>query len=127
MKYSNKNSLTGSLIISFFFLLFSCSNKTNEVVKSEKMKVRTDLTHSYSNTSEVHTTHLHLDLEVRFDDKLINGVARHSIINKGSDTVIFDVKNLNIQKVTSGKKGERLILVLVLVKTMNYLGLLFMF
>ena len=105
MKYSNKNSLTGSLIISFFFLLFSCSNKTNEVVKSEKMKVRTDLTHSYSNTSEVHTTHLHLDLEVRFDDKLINGVARHSIINKGSDTVIFDVKNLNIQKVTSGKKG----------------------
>lgn len=106
MNLSIKSIFAWSSILSVFIFFFSCSEDVNKDFKNEKLKVRTDLTHSYSNTNEAHTTHLHLDLDVSFKDKSINGIARHSITNNGADTIIFDVKNLNIQKVTLGKKEE---------------------
>ena len=62
--------------------------------------------HSYSNVHEIHTKHLHLDLDVNFDNKTIYGVARHEMINSGADTAIFDIKGLEIQKVTIGKENS---------------------
>lgn len=61
--------------------------------------------HSYANVAQVKTTHLHLDLEVDFEKKYIYGVARHTMLNQQSDTAIFDIKGLEIQKVTVGEKG----------------------
>ena len=61
--------------------------------------------HSYSNVSKINTVHLSLELDVNFKNKSIYGVARHQMRNSGIDTAIFDIKGLDIQKVTLGKKG----------------------
>ncbi|MCO5268075.1 MAG: M1 family metallopeptidase [Brumimicrobium sp.] len=96
-----------TLIVTVFtsILLFSCQQKQEE--NQEK-----DLTccpvenHSYSNISEINTTHLHLDITVNFDKKVIEGVARHKMINNGTNSAIFDVKGLDIQKITLGPEGS---------------------
>ncbi len=62
-------------------------------------------THSYSNVSKINTVHLSLELDVNFGNKSIYGVARHEMHNTGVDTAIFDIKGLEIQKVTLGNKG----------------------
>jgi aminopeptidase N len=64
--------------------------------------------HSYANINEIRTTHLHLELDVQFDRKIIYGVARHEMKNLGADTAIFDVRDLEIHKVTLGRKGEEI-------------------
>jgi hypothetical protein len=48
--------------------------------------------HSYANTKQIRTKHLHLDLDVDFDKKTVYGVARHEMENFGADTAIFDIK-----------------------------------
>lgn len=76
--------------------------------KTEQLADSTYDDHSYSNLKEIRTSHLDLDLEVNFSNKTIYGVAHHTMINKGSDTAIFDIKGLLIQKITIGKgKNER--------------------
>jgi aminopeptidase N len=96
-----------SLIVSLWFLVGSCEStsdkKNNSAPFSNKDAVDK---HSYSNIRQVRTAHLHLDLDVNFEKKAIYGVARHTLENFGSDTVIFDIKNLEIQKVTIGKEQE---------------------
>ena len=47
-----------------------------------------------------------LDLDVSFLNKTIYGVARHTMINNGTDTAIFDIKGLKIQKITLGEKNN---------------------
>lgn len=63
--------------------------------------------HSYSNVGEVRTKHLDLELDVNFKNQTIYGVARHTLENLGSDTVVFDIKYLEIQKITLGKGNEK--------------------
>lgn len=61
--------------------------------------------HSYANVTKINTVHLALELDVNFKNKSIYGVARHQMHNTGVDTAIFDIKGLEIQKVTLGPKG----------------------
>lgn len=57
--------------------------------------------HTLSNYFDVRTTHLHLDIEVIFDNKQIVGKVTHNIENiNGADKIIFDTKALNIKEVT---------------------------
>lgn len=87
-------------------LFISCESiQKNVGLKTDKSSVSID-DHSYSNLQEIHTTHLDLELEVNFENKTIYGVARHTMINKGADTAVFDIKGLQIQKVTLGKKNK---------------------
>lgn len=89
------------------FLIEACNPPTkNKVSPTEVLADSTFDTHSYSNTDEVRTKHLHLDLDVNFDSKTIYGVARHEMENFGADTAIFDIKGLEIQKITIGKNKE---------------------
>jgi leukotriene-A4 hydrolase len=62
--------------------------------------------HSYSNTDQISTKHLHLDMDIDFETQTIYGVARHEMKNSGTKEAIFDIKNLSIQKVTLGKDEE---------------------
>ncbi len=82
---------------------FSCQNTSTEsnVLKSTEL---VDLDpHSFSNFDEINTEHLHLELEVNFENKTIYGVARHQMNNpNNADTATFDIKALKIQKVTLG-------------------------
>jgi aminopeptidase N len=97
------------LLFSAQLLFSSC-----DVLPSEKKASPTELladstfdNHSYANINEVRTKHVHLELDVNFENKTIYGVARHELMNSGADTVIFDIKNLDIQKVTIGKGVEK--------------------
>ncbi|MDX1447044.1 M1 family metallopeptidase [Lishizhenia sp.] len=94
-------------------LTFSCKDilpaKEEAVQPQQKLEVQAQENgdaHSYANISEIKTDHLHLDLEVDFNDKIIFGVARHTMTNNGTDTAIFDVSGLDIQRVTLGKEKE---------------------
>lgn len=62
--------------------------------------------HSYANVHEITTEHLHLELDVNFDNQTIYGVARHKMSKHNTAQAIFDVKELEIMKVTLGKKGN---------------------
>jgi len=95
-------------LLVFLVVLFLGCDNSDEIQDDSKNKIVTNQkireAHSYSNVNEVYTTHLHLDLAVDFDNNSIYGVARHTMKNNGSDTVVFDVKGLEIQKVTLGPK-----------------------
>lgn len=105
-----KTSFYTLLVLSL--LSFGCENiipKKEDVKPQQKLEVQAQQNgdaHTYANISEIKTTHLHLDLEVDFKDHIIFGVARHTMENKGTDTAIFDVSGLAIQRVTIGTNPE---------------------
>ena len=88
----------------FAVLLVTSCNLFSPEEEKEVQKISTTVTnidaHSYSNVSKINTVHLALELDVNFKNKSIYGVARHQMNNTGIDTAIFDIKGLDIQKVT---------------------------
>lgn len=100
-----KHILVGLLMITAG--LVGCDD-TAAVEQSKVVHVHQQIrdSHSYANINEIKTKHLHLEMDVNFESKIIYGVARHEMINNGADTAIFDLRNLTIQKVTIGVKGN---------------------
>ncbi|MDG1842611.1 MAG: M1 family metallopeptidase [Crocinitomicaceae bacterium] len=92
-------------LFSFGIILNSCNDSTKDK-ENNKFNIHPIDCHSYSNIDHVRTIHLDLELDVDFKNKIIYGVARHTMKNKGFDTIIFDTKHLSIQKVTVGQKKE---------------------
>jgi len=60
-------------------------------------------THTYSKTKEAVTKHLSLDLAVDFEKKQLKGTAKWYIQNNNSNRIIFDIRDLTIEKTTIGK------------------------
>lgn len=96
-------------------LLFICATlgliSCAPVASNENQADKTDIhnvedPHTYSNLDEIRTQHLELDLEVNFTNKTVYGVARHQMSKHECDTAIFDIKELEIKKITLGKKGD---------------------
>ncbi len=95
------------LIVVLSIYLISCDTIPKApATKTEQLADSSYDDHSYSNLKEIKTTHLELELEVNFNNKTIYGVARHTMKNFGSDTAIFDIKGLQIQKITTGKLNQ---------------------
>jgi leukotriene-A4 hydrolase len=87
-------------------IILSCTNAPRKKqAATEQLSTKPHDDHSYANLEQIHTEHLHLELEVDFAAQTIYGTARHQMKNRGADTAIFDIKGLLIQKVTLGKKG----------------------
>lgn len=87
------------------FILFGCSQESEPIQKASEVdinEVRVK-SHSYSKLEQVKTVHLNLELQVNTIEKTIGGVARHRVINKGFEKAFFDIKNINIKKVTLGE------------------------
>ena len=97
-----------SIFFSLSIFLMSCENEEKPIAKVPVVLLgeRQDA-HSYANYHEIRTEHLNLEFEVNFENNSIYGVARHQMINDGADTAIFDMKNLEIQKVTIGEVDEK--------------------
>lgn len=55
--------------------------------------------HSFSRPDSVATTHLHLDIVCDFDAKKIQGTAQWDIQNLGSESLVLDAMDLDIQEV----------------------------
>ncbi len=65
--------------------------------------------HTLSNYTEVAISHTHIDIEVDFDNKIIEGVATHTIDNSNKkEKIILDTKNLIIHDVmiNDGEKAN---------------------
>ncbi|MCR9174104.1 MAG: M1 family metallopeptidase [bacterium] len=92
-------------LLLLLFVLFSCDTESNEVDKNPTSASTQD-PHSYANVHEIKTEHLHLELDVNFDNQTIYGVARHTMSEHTTSEAIFDVKGLEIMKVTLGEKGK---------------------
>ncbi len=93
-------------IVSIILFLASCdSSRSTKTAPKSPLNERADA-HSYANLSEISTKHLHLELDVNFENRTIYGIARHEMKNNGADTAIFDINGLMIQKVTIGEKGS---------------------
>ena len=86
--------------------LVACTTTETIEKKDEVSAVTTKDSHSYSNVEEIQTSHLHLDLEVNFSNKIIYGVAHHQMSKHSTETAIFDIKGLEIKKVTLGQNVE---------------------
>ncbi len=88
-------------------ILFSCSpNQENENNESLAHVETTKDQHTRANIEEIRTTHLHLELDINFENKTIYGVARHQMSENNIDHAIFDIKGLEIIKTTVGEKEE---------------------
>jgi len=98
-----------SLLAIIILVAFSCTQNTagKPEIPSNIVTNKVYMKHSYSNVNKVKTVHLDLELDVNFESKVIYGVARHDIKQlKKVDTMILDVKNLDIQKITLGEKEQ---------------------
>ncbi len=90
-------------------LLFSNCNsekKTDDSVTENEMHIMD--THSYAQPNEAIITHLSLDLRADFGAKTLSGSATYDInAFAGAKHIVFDSKELNIQKVTvDGKQVD---------------------
>ena len=95
------------ILFSLLILVSSCTRVNN--IKSDSVdtiEIVND-NHSYANIDEIKTTHLNLELDVNFENKTIYGVARHEMSDHNCDTAIFDIKGLEIKKVTLGATKEK--------------------
>lgn len=63
--------------------------------------------HSWANHDQVRTTHLDLDLEVRFERKTLAGTAGFQLARKGGAPLILDTRGLRIHKVEAGEKSQQ--------------------
>lgn len=88
-------------------MISSCGEGNSTVSPAEQTEQNLKDPHSYSNIEQINTEHLDLELDINFDNKTVYGIARHVMHNpNNADTAIFDIKELNIQKVTLGEKGH---------------------
>jgi leukotriene-A4 hydrolase len=94
------------LLLAVLLGISACTNVEKNDSPNELTNILTKDPHSYANIDEVRTTHLHLDLDVNFENNRIYGVATHEISSHTCDKIIFDIKGLEIIRVTldDGKK-----------------------
>ncbi|MGB1102634.1 MAG: M1 family metallopeptidase [Crocinitomicaceae bacterium] len=76
-------------------------------VESNVDSIQYEDKHSLANTNEVHATHIHVDLTVDFNNRVLSGVATHDIeMLAETDEMVFDIHDLDIEKVTLNDGDE---------------------
>ena len=98
----------GLLCLAALLFFTSCSkNNTEQKTMKETTVTTFQDPHSYARPSEAVMTHLNWEAEIDFDKKEIKGIARITIQpSDQAKALILDTKNLNIEKVTTGKTEE---------------------
>ena len=89
--------LSQAVFILIVMLTFSCNKNVSNEQKEDSMKYVKD-NHSFANPNEAVAKHLDLSIIVNFDKKMISGKASYEIENTNASKIIFDTKDLNIQK-----------------------------
>ncbi len=96
-------------IIAAALILFTACNTKHQT--SNQKLFMTDV-HSFAKPNDAVVTHLDLNLNVDFEQKILSGSASWNIENKtGTSEIVFDTKDLNISKVTldNGEETEFLV------------------
>ena len=96
------NKLLYRAILPFTILvLIGCGQEEKNIENKKVMKYPVDK-HSFSNPNEAVIKSLNLNIILDFEEKNISGKASYKIENNQSKKIIFDSKDLEIQKVTLG-------------------------
>ena len=81
------------------------SVENNSIISEEKSYPK-DF-HSFSNPNEAVVTHLDLDINVDFKNKVVSGIAKYDITkNEGATKIILDVKDLDIKRITLNNDSD---------------------
>lgn len=90
-------------------LLSACGSKKEgeETQKTDKEEQKTSKAleyqtkdkHSYANVDEVRVNHVHLNLDVNFEEKVLSGSAVLSLNEHETEKLILDANNLHVNKV----------------------------
>ncbi len=90
----------------------SADNKAKQATEANKVeslsndKYVKDV-HSFADPEKVAVSHISLDMDVDFEQKMIDGIASHTLIRNGESTeAIFDINDLLIDKVTLDGAAE---------------------
>jgi leukotriene A-4 hydrolase/aminopeptidase len=82
------------------------SDNEGEESDEEEKSVSFEPVHSFARPAEAVVKHLNLDIEVNFDEQTVVGTAQYKIENRQEvDTLILDTRDLNVEKVTTGKEN----------------------
>ena len=97
----------------FIFLLTSCEiSEVDEVMDASSFTEEDSLCdrvwseaeidyHTLSNYRDVYVSHIHLDVEISFDEKKLFGSATHTIENPcNKEVIVFDSRSLDITSIT---------------------------
>jgi len=122
-----KRTKFSAILASALLLFSSCgdglspsSNKDQPIISGN---VSIEDAHSFSNTNEIRTKHIDLELDVNFENKTIYGVARHTMERlTDTDTAVFDINGPEIQKITLGKKGTETETDFIIGAKKNFIG-----
>ena len=104
--------------------LLGCGENSNEqaAYTGQEIAESTDR-HSYARPEEARITHLDLQLEVSFEDRQLKGFARYDIVQaEGADSLILDVRHLDIQRVTAGTEQQERELAYAVSDSQEYIG-----
>lgn len=121
--YFSMNTVKAILPLVFVLLCQACqSGKDSSSGKEEHTSVSNDERdwHTLSNADSVKVSHLHLDIDVSFEDKKIKGSAHWTFNNlKKGNSIVFDSQDLTVDSVIldDGSKAA-----FTLGKTDNILG-----
>ena len=115
-----KPALIGAALISFS--LSACKSETTstpkgtattesavkDVAATSERVITKDDKFTYANYDEVQITHLDLDLDVKFDAKVLDGMATISFdrLKPSADTIVLDTKDLLIKAVATSTSDE---------------------
>lgn len=100
-------SKAAGIILAIILSIVSCQNKSKKDKAITVMEKRVSDPHSYSQPEEAVVTHLKLELEVDFEQKLIQGIAEIQFDKRaGAQKLILDTKDLDIHDV-SYAHGEK--------------------
>lgn len=115
-------------LIFWLLALFACESsapdQVSEAADTDKQPTvdRSDY-HSYARPEEARITHLDLQLAVDFEDKQLSGFARYDIEqSEGADSLVLDVRHLNIQRVTAGTGAQERELAYTVSEDQAYIG-----
>ena len=96
-------------VLASIFILAGCTNAKKKEQSSNNEEIMKDALkdiHSASNYQLVQSMHITLDLTADFETKKLKGFVTHTIKNNGADQIIFDTKDLTIEKIVLDDKGE---------------------
>ncbi|WP_092098054.1 M1 family metallopeptidase [Pontibacter chinhatensis] len=110
MKYYHR-CLLGLGLAGSVYLASCSSSTTNETDTMTAAQNATQQTpndvHSFAKPAEAVATHLDLDIDVNFNEKVLSGTASYLIENKtGTDKMVFDTRGLQVEKVYLGDNQE---------------------
>lgn len=94
-------------------VLASCNNASVDITPAAETEVTPrivskDDKFTYANYDEIQITHLDLNLDVNFDEKVLDGVATIEFerLNVDVETLVLDTKDLTIRSVSLSSGGE---------------------